>query len=75
MLKQGDLVEIEINNVISDGEGIGKVNQQTIFVPDTVTGDIISARIVKIKKKVCFWQNSPNYRKFTSSNSPKLYRC
>ncbi len=53
MLKQGDLVTIEIEDVSSDGNGIGKVNQQAIFIPDTVTGDRISARIVRVKKKYC----------------------
>ena len=51
MIKQGDLVDIEIIDVSSQGLGIGKIDQQVVFVPDTVTGDQISSRIVKVKKK------------------------
>lgn len=51
MIQQGDLVDIEIVDVSSEGYGIGKVDQQVIFIPDTVTGDRTSARIVKMKKK------------------------
>lgn len=51
MLKQGDLVEVDIEDVSSEGNGIGKINQQVIFIPDTVTGDRILARIMQVKKK------------------------
>ena len=51
MIKQGDLVDIEIIDISSQGYGIGKVEQQVVFVPDTVTGDRVSSRIVRVKKK------------------------
>ncbi len=51
MIKQGDLVDIEIIDLSSEGYGIGKVEQQVVFVPDTVTDDRVSTRIVKVKKK------------------------
>ncbi len=51
MMKQGDLVDIEIVDISSEGSGIGKIEQQVIFIPDTVTGDRISSRIVRLKKK------------------------
>jgi 23S rRNA (uracil1939-C5)-methyltransferase len=53
MLKQGDLVTVEIEDVSSEGNGIGKVEQEVIFIPNTVTGDRILARIVKVKQKYC----------------------
>ena len=51
MIKQGDLVEIEIVDVSSQGYGVGKIDQQVVFIPDTVTGDRIISRIVRVKKK------------------------
>ena len=38
-LKQGDVVEVEITDVSESGEGVGRVGNQVVFVPDTVTGD------------------------------------
>ena len=51
MIQQGDLVTLEIEDVSSEGNGIGKVNQQVVFIPNTVTGDRVSSRIVRVKKK------------------------
>lgn len=51
MIQQGELVTLNIEDVSSEGNGIGKVNQQVVFVPNTVTGDRISSRIVRVKKK------------------------
>ena len=51
MMKQGDLIDIEIVDISSQGYGIGKIEQQVVFIPDTVTGDRVSSRIVRLKKK------------------------
>lgn len=51
MIKQGDLVDLEIVDISSQGYGIGKIEQQVVFIPDTVTGDRVSSRIVRVKKK------------------------
>lgn len=51
MIRQGELVEIEIQDVSSDGNGVGKIDSQVIFVPHTVTGDRILAKLIKVKKK------------------------
>jgi 23S rRNA (uracil1939-C5)-methyltransferase len=51
MIKQGDLVELEIIDISSQGYGIGKIDNQVVFVPNTVTGDRISTRLMKVKKK------------------------
>ncbi len=44
-MKQGDLVDIEIVNISSEDSSIGKIEQQVIFIPDTVTGDRICLAI------------------------------
>ncbi|WP_330205375.1 23S rRNA (uracil(1939)-C(5))-methyltransferase RlmD [Cyanobacterium sp. Dongsha4] len=50
-MKQGDLVEVEIDDVSSEGSGVARVDQQVVFIPNTVTGDRISSRILRVKKK------------------------
>jgi 23S rRNA (uracil1939-C5)-methyltransferase len=50
-LKQGNVVEIEITDISESGEGVGRVGNQVVFVPDTVTGDVISARLVTVKRQ------------------------
>ncbi|WP_373479451.1 23S rRNA (uracil(1939)-C(5))-methyltransferase RlmD [Geminocystis sp.] len=50
-MQQGELVTLDIEDVSSEGNGIGKVNQQVVFVPNTVTGDRITTRIIRVKKK------------------------
>jgi 23S rRNA (uracil1939-C5)-methyltransferase len=50
-LKQGEVVEIEITDVSESGEGVGRVGNQVVFIPDTVTGDVITARLVTVKRQ------------------------
>lgn len=49
--KKNDLVEVEIEDIGHDGEGIGKADGYTLFVKDAVIGDRVLARITKMKKK------------------------
>jgi 23S rRNA (uracil1939-C5)-methyltransferase len=49
--RQGDVVELEITDVSDSGEGVGRVNERVVFVPDTVTGDRITARLVNVKRQ------------------------
>jgi len=51
MIQQGELVTLDIEDVSSEGNAIGKINQQVVFVPNTVTGDRITTRIIRVKKK------------------------
>lgn len=48
--KKNDLVEVEIEDIGHDGEGIGKVEGYTLFVKDAVIGDHVLAGITKTKK-------------------------
>ena len=50
-LQQGNVVEIEITDISESGEGVGRVGNQVVFVPDTVTGDVITARLVTVKRQ------------------------
>lgn len=46
----GEIVEIEINDLSHDGAGVGNLRGFTIFVPETVPGDLVEARITTINK-------------------------
>ncbi|WP_373539871.1 23S rRNA (uracil(1939)-C(5))-methyltransferase RlmD [Chamaesiphon sp.] len=50
-LKQGDIVEVEITDISESGEGVGRVGDRVVFIPDTVTGDRVSARLVNVKRQ------------------------
>ena len=50
-MKQGNLVELDITDLSSRGDGIGHVDGMVIFVPDTVPGDRTRVRIVRCKRQ------------------------
>lgn len=47
--KQGRLVEIEITDLTDSGDGVGRYEGRVVFVPDTVVGDRILARLLRVK--------------------------
>ena len=47
--QQGELVEVIISDLSDSGDGVGRVNQRVVFVPDTVTGDRAIVRLVRVK--------------------------
>ncbi|MEL6500894.1 MAG: 23S rRNA (uracil(1939)-C(5))-methyltransferase RlmD [Cyanobacteria bacterium J06623_1] len=50
-LQQGQIVELEITDLSTSGDGVGRYEGQVVFVPDTVTGDRLQAKIVQSKAK------------------------
>lgn len=48
-LKKGQVVELEIERLAFGGSGIGKYQGLTVFVPETMPGDRVSAAFTKIK--------------------------
>ncbi len=50
-LHQGQTVELEITDLNSSGEGVGRYQGQVVFVPNTVTGDRLTAKIIQSKAK------------------------
>ncbi len=49
-LKKNDLINLTIEDMSAEGEGIGKVDGFTFFVKDAIIGDSIIARVTKLKK-------------------------
>ena len=49
-MQKNDIIELEITDMGVGGEGIGRAAGLTFFVKDAVIGDVITARITKLKK-------------------------
>ena len=49
-MQKNDLIELAIEDMGVDGEGIGKYEGMTFFVKDAIIGDVIRAKILKLKK-------------------------
>lgn len=50
MLKKNDIIQLKIEDMGVDGAGIGKYDGMAFFVKDALPGDVIHARITKVKK-------------------------
>ena len=47
--QQGQLVEVSIVDLNDNGDGVGRLGGRVVFVPDTVTGDRVLVRLVRVK--------------------------
>jgi 23S rRNA (uracil1939-C5)-methyltransferase len=48
-MHQGSLLPLTIEDLSNNGEGVGRWENRVIFVPDTVIGDRIITRLVRVK--------------------------
>ncbi|ANV83420.1 23S rRNA (uracil-5-)-methyltransferase RumA [Picosynechococcus sp. PCC 7003] len=55
-MHQGDLIELSIHDLNSQGAGVGRHGEQVVFVPDTVPGDRLQVRIVRLKRQYAIGQ-------------------
>ena len=49
-IKKNQEYEVEIEDFGSDGSGIGKIGTFPLFIKDTVIGDKVSVKVIKVKK-------------------------
>ncbi len=49
-MKKNDIITLRIEDMGVDGEGIGKYEGCTFFIKDAVIGDVIEAKVMKVKK-------------------------
>lgn len=54
MFGKEDILTVEITDLGTTGEGIGKVDGYALFVKDTVIGDVVKVKIMKAKKNYAF---------------------
>jgi 23S rRNA (uridine2552-2'-O)-methyltransferase len=53
-VREGDRVEIEIEAVGSEGDGIGKIEGYTLFVADAEPGDTVEVEVTDVKPRFGF---------------------
>ena len=53
-VKKEEIVTIRIEDLTQDGLGIGRVEGMAVFVKDTVIGDLIRAKLIKLKKNYAY---------------------
>lgn len=49
-VNKDDEIELVIEDIGADGEGIGKVNGYTLFIKDALVGDKVKVKVIKTKK-------------------------
>lgn len=54
MYKKGDCLTVTIEDLDTDGQGIGKADGYTLFVKDALVGDVVKVKIMKAKKNYAF---------------------
>ena len=53
-MKKNDIVTLTIDNISTDGNGVAHIDSFPVFVPFTAVGDVIKAKIVKIKSNMAY---------------------
>ncbi len=53
-LEKNKVCTLEIVDIGSEGEGIAKLDKFVIFVPNCLTGDVVEAKILKVKKNLAY---------------------
>jgi len=52
--KKNDICQVMIEDIGTDGEGIGKIDGFTLFIKDAVLGDKVEVKIMKAKKNYAY---------------------
>lgn len=52
--QKNQVVTVEITDMTSEGEGIGKIDGYPFFVKDAIIGDVAEIRIIKVKKNYSY---------------------
>lgn len=53
-IKKNEIIEITIDGISSEGNGIGRLNNIVVFVPASGIGDKLKVKILKVKKSYAF---------------------
>lgn len=49
-VNKGETYQIEITDMTHDGEGVGRVDDFAVFVPEALPGDVVLARVISVKR-------------------------
>ena len=69
--QKNDHLTVEIEDMSNEGEGIGKVDGFTLFVKDTVIGDIAEVKIMKAKKHYAYARLEKLVKAFVYRTEPE----
>ena len=47
--QQGQVIDVTITDLSDSGDGVGRADDRVVFVPDTVTGDRVQVRLLRVK--------------------------
>ncbi len=53
-IEEGDVLDVKIESLGREGDGIAKVEGFVVFVPQADVGDEVQIRITKVTSKVAF---------------------
>lgn len=53
-LKKNDIITLEITDITSEGNGVGRIDGLAVFVPMTAVGDVADIRITKVLKNYAY---------------------
>lgn len=54
MIEKGQSYELVIEDMSTEGQGIGRIEGMAVFVGGTVVGDVVKAELTKLKKNYAF---------------------
>ena len=66
-MQKNDIAVVTIEDMGTNGEGIGKVDGYTLFIKDALIGDVVEAKVIKAKKNY-------GYARLMNIISPSEYR-
>ncbi|HEY9896441.1 MAG TPA: 23S rRNA (uracil(1939)-C(5))-methyltransferase RlmD, partial [Candidatus Sericytochromatia bacterium] len=52
--QQGQVVDVTITDLSDSGDGVGRSHERVVFVPDTVTGDRVRVRLLRVKPQYAY---------------------
>ena len=53
-MQKNEVYEVEITGMTDDGDGVGRVSGQAVFIPYTLVGELVRILIVKANKKFAY---------------------
>lgn len=54
IVQKNEMIQVRIEAMGNDGEGIGKIDGYPFFIKDAVTGDVVEATVMKAKKNYAY---------------------
>ncbi|MDW7652289.1 MAG: 23S rRNA (uracil(1939)-C(5))-methyltransferase RlmD [Bacillota bacterium] len=49
-VEKGQILQLDIDNINHDGEGVGRYQNFTVFVPGAVPGETVAAKVISVQK-------------------------